>query len=87
MGLGVGIVAFGRSWLLQRDLLLGITVGFTMFCLIILAISTGIFLPLISKKIGLDPAVLAGPITTSVVDVCGLIIYFKVAQVILPVLK
>jgi len=87
MGLGVGLVAFGRSWLLQRDLLLGITVGFTMFCLIILAISTGIFLPLISKKIGLDPAVLAGPITTSVVDVCGLIIYFKVAQVILPVLK
>lgn len=87
MGLGVGVVAFLRSWLLQHDLLLAVAVGLTMFCLIILAIATGIFLPLFSKKIGLDPAVLAGPITTSVVDVCGLIIYFKIAQAILPALK
>jgi Mg/Co/Ni transporter MgtE len=35
----------------------------------------------------LDPAVLAGPITTSVVDVCGLIIYFKVAQMFIPALR
>ncbi|MFZ5800720.1 MAG: magnesium transporter [Candidatus Omnitrophota bacterium] len=87
MGLIVGAVAFGRAFLLQRDFALSIAVGITMLLIAILAIATGVFLPLFSKKIGLDPAVLAGPITTSVVDVCGLIIYFKVAQLFIPVLK
>jgi magnesium transporter len=58
-----------------------------MCVLVILAILTGLTLPILSKKIGLDPAVLAGPITTSIVDICGLIIYFKIAQLILPQLR
>ncbi len=87
MGLIVGIVAFTRAILLQSDPLLGVVVGLTMFLIVLLAICTGISLPFISKKMGFDPAVLAGPITTSFVDILGLIIYFKVAQFILPVLR
>jgi len=87
MGLIVGVVAFIRAILLQRDPLIGVVVGLTMFLIVLLAICTGISLPLISKKLGLDPAVLAGPITTSIVDIIGLIIYFKVAQLILPILR
>jgi len=87
MGLIVGVVAFARALLLQRDFILAVVVGVTMLLIAILAIATGIFLPLLSKKVGLDPAVLAGPITTSVVDVLGLIIYFKVAQIFIPVLR
>ncbi|MDD5120304.1 MAG: magnesium transporter [Candidatus Omnitrophica bacterium] len=84
MGLIVGAVAFGRAFLLQKDFALSLVVGTTMLLITLLAISTGVFLPLFSKKIGLDPAVLAGPITTSVVDVVGLIIYFKIAQMFIP---
>jgi len=87
MGLIVGGVAFGRAFLLQKDFMLAIVVGLTMLFIAILAIATGIFLPLFSKRVGLDPAVLAGPITTSVVDVFGLIIYFKVAQMFIPALR
>lgn len=87
MGIIVGIVAFARAVLLQQSPLVAIVVGLTMISIVLLAIMTGIFLPLVSKKVGLDPAVLAGPITTSVVDVIGLIIYFKIAQAIIPVLK
>jgi magnesium transporter len=87
MGFIVGIVAFFRAILLQQSPLLAIVVGVTMTSIVLLAIFTGIFLPLLSKKIGLDPAVLAGPITTSIVDVVGLIIYFKIAQAVIPVLK
>lgn len=87
IGLIVGSVAFARAFLLQRDFILAIVVGLTMFLISLLAISTGIFLPLFSKKVGLDPAVLAGPITTSVVDIVGLIIYFKVAQFFIPALR
>jgi magnesium transporter len=87
MGLIVGTVAFGRALLLQKDFMLAIVVGFSMLFIAILAIATGIFLPLLSKRVGLDPAVLAGPITTSVVDVVGLIIYFKIAQLFIPALN
>lgn len=87
MGLVIGSVAFGRAFLLQKDFFIAVVVGITMILIAILAIATGIFLPLFSKKIGLDPAVLAGPITTSVVDVVGLIIYFKIAQLFIPALR
>ncbi len=87
MGLIVGISAFLRAYFLQHDIFLALVVGFTMCFIVLLAISTGVFLPVLSKKIGLDPAVLAGPITTSIVDIIGLIIYFKVAEFILPILR
>jgi magnesium transporter len=87
MALVVGAVALGRAFLLQREFLVSAVVGSTMFLIVIVAILTGIALPLVSKKIGLDPACLAGPITTSVVDVVGLIIYFKIAQLFIPALR
>jgi len=87
MGLIVGIVAFIRAMLLQGELMLALVVGSTMAIIILLAILTGIFLPFISKRFGLDPAVLAGPITTSFIDVLGLIIYFKIAQALIPALR
>jgi len=87
MSLIIGTVAFGRAFLLQKDFMLAIVVGLSMISIAMLAIATGVFLPLFSKKIGLDPASLAGPITTSVIDVCGLIIYFKIAQIFIPALQ
>ncbi|MFH1782775.1 MAG: magnesium transporter [Candidatus Omnitrophota bacterium] len=87
MGVVVGVVAFLRALLLQQSVPLACVVGFTMSSIVLLAIATGVMLPLISKKVGLDPAVLAGPITTSIVDIIGLIIYFKIAQAIIPALQ
>ncbi len=87
MGLIVGVVAFLRAVILQRDFFLSLVVGSTMTFVVLLAIITGIFLPLASKRLGMDPAVLAGPITTSVVDVVGLIIYFNIAKILLPALS
>ncbi|MCM8819997.1 MAG: magnesium transporter, partial [Candidatus Omnitrophica bacterium] len=87
MSLIVGTVALMRALLLQKDFSIAIVVGLSMMLIVILAITTGVMLPIISKKIGLDPAVLVGPITTSIVDVCGLIIYFKVAQIFIPILR
>ncbi|MFC1804782.1 magnesium transporter [Candidatus Omnitrophota bacterium] len=87
MGIIVGVVAFGRAMLLQKDFAIALVVGLTMLAIAVLAISTGLFLPLFSKKVGLDPAALAGPITTSVIDVFGLIIYFKIAQAFIPALR
>ncbi|MCG8431573.1 MAG: magnesium transporter, partial [Candidatus Omnitrophica bacterium] len=83
----IGIFAFLRAFWLQSDFMLAVVVGISMVSIALLAIATGVFLPLFSKKIGLDPAVLAGPITTSVIDIVGLIIYFKIAQSFIPALQ
>jgi magnesium transporter len=87
MGFIVGVVAFLRAMMLQKDFFLSFVVGSTMTLVVLLAIFTGICLPLISKRLGMDPAALAGPITTSVVDMVGLIIYFNIARIFLPALN
>jgi magnesium transporter len=86
-GLFIGVIAFLRGLSLGVDINIAIVVGLTMCIIIILAISSGVFLPIISKMFGLDPAALSGPLITSIVDVCGLIIYFKIAQLLIPQLR
>lgn len=40
-------------------------------------------LPLIIKKVGIDPAVVSGPMITTVIDGTGLIIYFTIARMVI----
>jgi len=87
MSVIVGAFACLRAYWLQTEVLLSLVVGITMMSIVLVAILTGFSLPFISKRLGLDPAALAGPITTTVVDVVGLIIYFKIAQFFLQVLR
>lgn len=87
MSVIVGAMAFLRAFWLEGALVLSLVVGTTMMAVVLVAILTGMLLPFLSKRIGLDPAALAGPITTTVVDVFGLIIYFKIAQLMLPALR
>ncbi|MFH1338599.1 MAG: magnesium transporter, partial [Candidatus Omnitrophota bacterium] len=87
MSIIVGMVAFLRAYWLEQTILLSLVVGITMVSIVLVAILTGFCLPFLSKRLGLDPAALAGPITTTIVDVVGLIVYFKIAQLLLPVLK
>ena len=56
-----------------------VTMVFTVIC----AKTVGCLLPLLAERIHLDPAVMASPFISTVVDVVTLIIYFQVARVIL----
>ncbi len=87
MSIIVGLVAFLRAYWLETEILLSLVVGITMMTIVLVAILTGLSLPFLSKRLGLDPAALAGPITTTIVDVVGLIVYFKIAQFFLPILR
>ena len=60
-----------------------IIVSLTLLCTILLAKIIGSTLPLFAKKIGFDPAVMASPFITTIVDACSLIIYFKIATTLL----
>ena len=57
----------------------------TMVCTVLCAKVVGCALPLLAKKIGFDPAVMASPFITTIVDAISLLIYFQFATMILGI--
>ena len=71
--------------LVQGELLISALVGGTLFVTMIISRLVGCSLPFLAKLIKLDPAVMCGPITTTVVDIVSLITYFLIwTQVLNP---
>ena len=62
-----------------------IVVCFTLLMAVIVAKVVGSTLPMLAKKIGMDPAVMASPFITTIVDAISLLIYFRVATVVLGI--
>lgn len=67
----------------QNNLLVAMIVCATVFCAILIAKSVGALLPIGAKRIGLDPAVMASPFITTIVDTVVLIVYFAIASALL----
>ena len=72
---GVRILLMG-----QGDMLMAVTVGISMSCAILIAKVVGCTLPMVSKKIGLDPALMATPLITTLVDLSTISVYFAIAS-------
>lgn len=83
-GLTLAAAMFAKLMLFDRvGLQIGVVVSITLLATIIFAKMVGCALPMIAKKIGFDPAVMASPFITTIVDAVSLIIYFNVATAIL----
>lgn len=63
----------------------GIVIGTTLFAICALAATVGGAMPLLARKIGVDPAVFSTPFISTFCDASGLIIYFVIAKVVLGV--
>lgn len=73
-----------RSMLMEPfDLGIGVVTGLAMACIIVMSKLLGALLPMLSERVGLDPALMAGPVITTVVDAFGLVIYFGLATLLL----
>ncbi len=89
--LALGVATFLKVWLIDGyllgnsavDLTVSLTVALSLSLTIILAKVIGATLPLLAKKVGLDPAVMASPLITTLVDAISLIVYLFVAQSVL----
>ena len=62
---------------------LALVVCLTLVCVVIIAKLVGCSLPILASRLGFDPAVMAGPFITTIVDVLSLLVYFRVAGAIL----
>ena len=85
VGGGLAIVNFFYKYAMSGDLPLSITVGISLFATVIFAQTIGGMLPLLAKALGFDPALMASPIVTTIVDAGSLTVYFMVAGKIMHV--
>ena len=69
----------------QVPVLIALTVSVTLITTVIMAKVIGGLLPIAAKKLKLDPAIMAGPLITTIVDALSLIIYFNIAQAVLHI--
>ena len=60
------------------DPLLAFAIGLTMIATILLSKTVGCVLPLVAKKCGLDPAIMAAPLITTLVDTGTILVYFAI---------
>ena len=58
---------------------LAVVIGLSLIAPVILSKLIGCVLPLAAKKVHLDPAIMAAPLITTLVDTCSIIIYFSIA--------
>lgn len=80
----LGIVVFGKVMVIDRkSLMVAAVVALTIFVTIIIAKLVGCILPMLAKRMGFDPAVMASPFITTVVDALSLLIYFAISTQIL----
>ena len=85
LGVLVGVAGFVRAWTFGGDPLLGVTIGLAVSIIVFWSNSVGSLLPLFASLIGVDPALISGPLMSTLVDATGLFIYLSVAQAILGV--
>ncbi len=62
-----------------------LTVAFTMLFTVLMAKTIGGILPLAAKAVRMDPAIMASPLITTIVDAVSLVIYFNIASALLPI--
>ncbi len=83
VGIGLGLVNFLRMKLiLKNDLKISLLVSLTLGVVVIIAKLVGGLLPIGAKKLKLDPAIMAGPLVTTIVDALALVIYFYMAMLL-----
>ena len=85
-GLALGIVAFLKCFFFDKVALqVSLIVGLTIIFVVVMAKTVGALLPIVAEKLGVDPAIMASPLISTIVDSLSLIIYFNISKLILGV--
>ncbi|MCI8713938.1 MAG: magnesium transporter [Ruminococcus sp.] len=79
VGILLAVVNGVRVWLMYgHNLMLCLALGITIIAIVCIAKSIGCTLPLIAKRLGMDPAIMAAPLISTILDTCSLLVYFRV---------
>ncbi|MCB2146047.1 MAG: magnesium transporter [Deltaproteobacteria bacterium] len=87
LGGSLGLMAYFRVFLQDHSMILGWTVGAALLATLLTANLTGALMPLLLKKLNLDPALTAGPFIATVIDAVGITLYFQIAILLMRVIQ
>ncbi|PPS39979.1 magnesium transporter [Chroococcidiopsis sp. TS-821] len=85
LGAMLGLIVIGEALLLQNDPTVAIIVGFSLFTISIIGTISGAFLPFLFQFLGFDPALMSAPLSATIVDVFGILIYLYTARIFLHI--
>lgn len=93
VGFTLAIINFGKLILIDKMIFNNNAITYhiagviclTIFLIVIVAKFVGCTLPILTKKMGFDPTVMASPFITTIVDALGLIVYFQIATHLLEI--
>ncbi len=83
MGLVMGVLAIGQAWFLGVSSDIATAVAIAVIAICVWAATVAAALPLVLRRLGVDPAVVSAPLISTLVDGTGLIIYFEIARIVL----
>ena len=83
VGISLATINGLRIFAQYKNLQLACTVGLSITTTVILSKSIGCLLPLLAKKLKLDPAIMAAPLITTIVDILSVLVYFNIATAIM----
>ena len=85
-GLTLSVCNFGKLLLFDRvSAPVALVVCLTLTCTVLLSQLIGGVLPVVAEKLKIDPAVMASPLITTIVDTTTLLVYFNIAKVVLKI--
>ena len=82
-GLVLGIANGLRIFIQYHNIVLASIIAITLVLTVIVSKLCGAIMPMLAKKLGMDPAIMASPLLTTVVDVCSVFIYFNIATILM----
>ena len=82
---GVLLGLFANLRFIETDPMLGLVVGLSIACSMLIAVTVGSFTPLILRKLDIDPAIATGPFVTTSIDILGVLFYFVIAGILLNI--
>lgn len=85
LGVLLGLVGVARAYFWGADWRLGVTVGISLAAVCLWANLVGSLIPLLAKRLRLDPTLVSAPLITTIVDATGLLIYFGIARGVMGV--
>ncbi len=86
VGVALAGLNFARLfWLEGIPMPIVITVTLTLFLTVLLSKAVGAVLPIVAKVVKVDPAVMASPLITTIVDAVALVVYFQLAHIFLKI--
>ena len=68
-----------RIYVMYQDLNIAFVIALSLIVTVILSKLIGCILPLLANRVGLDPAIMASPLITTIVDTCSILVYFNIA--------